>query len=53
MKWWVRCRVLKVGTTDLYRQPCVYLFNHRSWCAGSSPYLGGLWAGVLSVGVLG
>jgi len=31
MKWWVRCRVLKVGSTDLYRGKCVYLFNHRSW----------------------
>ncbi|KAL4452524.1 hypothetical protein ABPG75_008186 [Micractinium tetrahymenae] len=31
MKWWVRARVLKVGTTDLYRGQCVYLFNHRSW----------------------
>ncbi len=31
MKWWVRARVLKVGSTDLYRGKCVYLFNHRSW----------------------
>lgn len=31
MKWWVRCKVLKVGSADLYRGPCVYLFNHRSW----------------------
>lgn len=31
MKWWIRCRVLKVGTQELYRGQCVYLFNHRSW----------------------
>lgn len=31
MKWWFRVRVLKVGTRPLYRGPCVYLFNHRSW----------------------
>ncbi|KAL4853125.1 hypothetical protein ACK3TF_005902 [Chlorella vulgaris] len=31
MKWWIRCRVLKVGSQDLYRKKCVYLFNHRSW----------------------
>ena len=31
MKWWIRCRVLKVGRQELYRGQCVYLFNHRSW----------------------
>lgn len=31
MKWWFQVRVLKAGTQDLYRGPCVYLFNHRSW----------------------
>ena len=31
MKWWIRCRVLKVGSQQLYRGKCVYLFNHRSW----------------------
>lgn len=31
MKWWVRAKVLKVGDRELYRGPCVYLFNHRSW----------------------
>lgn len=31
MKWWIRCRVLKVGKQEVYRRRCVYLFNHRSW----------------------